>query len=340
MAAKLLLMKKPILIVAGALAALLLWVAAGSSADIDRWRRAWPDTDFSKHSVPLDEIMSGGVSKDAIRSIDDPEFYRFEQVEGLTPTEPVIGLIIDGDARAYPLRFLTRHEIVNDTVGGVPVVVTYCPLCNAAIVFDRRIDGEAVAFGTPGNLRNSHLVMYDRRTESWWQQFTGAAIVGELTGTELAFVPARLESYENFQARAPEGRVLAPEGYRRYGANPYVGYDRSAWPFLYDGDVPDGVVPMMRVAAIDGEAWSLPLLSERGRVEAGELVLTWTEGQTSALDTVAIASGRDVGNVVAQRLTAEGLADIPYDVTFAFVFFAFEKDGVLHTLDGDVRWEE
>lgn len=333
-------MKKCILLLAVAVVAALSWVSIGASADIDQWRRAWPETDFSKHSVPLDEIMSGGVSKDAIRSIDDPKLYRFEQVEGLSPTEPVVGLIIDGDARAYPLRFLTRHEIVNDTVGGIPVAVTYCPLCNAAIVFDRRIDGEAVEFGTTGNLRNSDLVMYDRRTESWWQQFTGTAIVGELTGTELTFVPARLESYENFQARAPEGRVLAPEGYRRYGANPYVGYDRSAWPFLYRGEVPEGAVPMMRVAAIDGEAWSLPLLSERRRVEAGDLVLTWTEGQSSALDTVAIASGRDVGNVVAQRMSADGLADVPYDVTFAFVFFAFESDGVLHTLDGDVRWGE
>ena len=333
-------MKARILILAGALGAVFLWVSIGASADIDRWRRDWPQTDFSRHSVPLEEIMSGGVSKDAIRSIDDPEFYRFEQVEGLSPTEPVVGLVIDGDARAYPLRFLTRHEIVNDTVGGVPVAVTYCPLCNAAIVFDRRIDGEAVEFGTTGNLRNSDLVMYDRRTESWWQQFSGAAIVGELTGTELALIPARLESYENFQARAPEGRVFAPPGYRRYGANPYVGYDQSAWPFLYRGEVPDGVVPMMRVAAIDGEAWSLPLLSERRRIESGDLVLTWTEGQSSALDAVTIANGRDVGNVVAQRMTADGPADIPYDVTFAFVFFAFEKGGVLHTLDGDVRWPE
>jgi hypothetical protein len=117
-------MRTRILMVAAALAALVLWASISSSADSDWWRRAWPETDFSKHAVPLDEIISGGVSKDAIRSIDDPEFYRFEQVEGLSPTEPVIGLVINGDARAYPLRFLTRHEIVNDIVGGVPVAVT------------------------------------------------------------------------------------------------------------------------------------------------------------------------------------------------------------------------
>ena len=103
----------------------------------------------------------------------------------MSETEPVIGLVVNGDARAYPLKILIWHEIVNDTVGGVPVTVTYCPLCNSAIVFERTVDGRVLDFGTTGKLRNSDLVMYDRQTESWWQQFSGTAIVGAMTGTKL-----------------------------------------------------------------------------------------------------------------------------------------------------------
>ena len=297
----------------------------------ERWQPAWPKTDFSKAAVPFDEILSGGPPKDGIPAIDDPRFVPVAQAQDLAPTEPVIGLEIDGDARAYPLRILTWHEIVNDTVGGTPVAVTYCPLCNAAIVFDRRVDGAATTFGTTGLLRHSDLVMYDRATESWWQQFLGEAIVGVQTGKRLALIPARLESWADFTARFPQGRVLVPgdPSLRPYGANPYVGYDSAARPFLYDGSLPQGIAPMARVVAIGDEAWSLDLLRREGRIESGDLVLTWTPGQASALDSRAIAEGRDVGNVVVQRRGPEGLSDVAYDVTFAFVFHAFRPEGAI-----------
>jgi hypothetical protein len=137
------------------------------------------------------------------------------------------------------------HEIVNDVVGGVPVSVTFCPLCNTAVVFDRRVDERVLDFGTTGKLRYSDLVMYDRQTESWWQQFLGEAIIGELTGAVLTVVPARIESFARFRARAPEGRVLVPNSpaLRRYGANPYAGYDTSARPRFYFGEPPAGIAP-------------------------------------------------------------------------------------------------
>ena len=122
-------------------------------------------------------------------------------------------------------------------MGGTPVTITYCPLCNSAIVFDRRVPPHVLDFGTTGKLRNSDLVMYDRQTESWWQQFTGEAIVGTLAGAELKLVPARLESFAQFKTRHPAGKVLIPNdpGLRDYGRNPYVGYDMAAAPFLYRG---------------------------------------------------------------------------------------------------------
>ncbi len=313
---------------------LALLLAAGPAlANPDVWRYEWPDTDFTKSSIDYGEVLSGGPPKDGIPSIDDPKFIAVAEMSGLEDSEPVIGLAINGDARAYPLRVLTWHEIVNDTVGGVPVAVTYCPLCNAAIVFDRRVEGQATEFGTTGKLRNSDLIMYDRETESWWQQFLGEAIVGSRTGTRLEVLPARLESWSKFKARHPNGRVQVPNNpfARSYGANPYVGYDGASFPFLYRGSYPEGIEPMARVVAIGDRAWALDFLRKEGRVEAGGLILTWEPGQNSALDTRTISQGQDVGNVVVQqRLGQGGLEDVAYDVTFAFVFHAFRPDGTLH----------
>jgi hypothetical protein len=320
------------------LAAAFTWLAVGFlaagplQANPDVWRYEWPKTDFEKTSVDFDEIMSGGPPKDGIPSIDNPEFLPVSEISELGRDEPVIGLVIDGKAKAYPLRILTWHEIVNDEIAGVPVAVTYCPLCNSAIVFDRRVDERVLEFGVSGKLRNSDMVMYDRNTQSWWQQFLGEGIVGELMGVQLEMIPARLESWSRFAERHPDGRVLVPNnpGLRPYGANPYVGYDTSRLPFLYRGEYPEGIEPMERVVAIGEEAWALSLLQESGRIETDSLVLRWEPGQNSALDTRDIDGGRDVGNVVAQRKTDGGLEDVAYDVTFAFVFHAFRPEGTIN----------
>ncbi len=291
------------------------------------WRWEWSKTDFKKTSIDLGEIISGGPPKDGIPSIDNPRFKPVGEIsdQDLAPTEPVIGVVIDGEARAYPLRILTWHEIVNDELAGVPITVTYCPLCNSAIVFDRRLDGRVLDFGTTGKLRNSDMVMYDRQTESWWQQFLGEAIVGELVGQRLKIIPARLESFEIYRKRQPDREVQVPTDpdMRSYGRNPYERYDSTSQPFLFRGELPDYIEPMIRVIVADGRAWSMPLLRDKGRIEAGDLILTWRAGQNSALDAGRIRDGRDVGNVVVQRKTGNGLVDQAYDVTFAFVFHAF-----------------
>jgi hypothetical protein len=320
------------------LAAALLFIAAISLAMADipqQWAREWPRTDFSRATIDLAEIISGGPSKDGIPSIDDPQFTPAGEVNGLAPEEPVVSLILGEDARAYPLRVMIWHEIVNDVVAGIPVTVTYCPLCNTGIVFDRRLDGRTLDFGTTGKLRNSDLVMYDRQTESWWQQFGGDAIVGDLAGRSLKILSSRLESLKSFRERAPEGRVLVPNDprFRPYGSNPYVGYDQAPRPFLFTGSLPKNVPAMMRVVAVCKEAWTLPLVRDKGAIQAGDLSISWRPGQVSALDTSDITRGADVGNVVVQRRGE----DVPYVVTFAFAFFAFEPDGVLHADAGTVR---
>ena len=152
-------------------------------------------TDFSYHTVPFDDFLSGGPPRDGIRPIDRPKFIGIDEAdEWLSDMEPVISFEINGVQRAYPLQILIWHEVVNDVVGGVPVTITFCPLCNSAIVFERTVGDMVLDFGTSGNLRNSDLVMWDRQTESWWQQFTGEAIVGRMAGTKLKFLPAPIIS--------------------------------------------------------------------------------------------------------------------------------------------------
>lgn len=305
----------------------------------------WPETDFAQHSIDYSEIRSGGPPKDGIPSIDEPVFETLADAAGdgwssrYEDREPVISVEFGGDARAYPLSVLMWHEIVNDTVGGLPLTITYCPLCNASLVFERKLDGEVLDFGTTGKLRKSDLVMYDRQSESWWQQFTGEAIVGEKTGAQLKLYPARLESFAVFKERRPNGIVLIPNNpsLRDYGRNPYRMYDApNSTPFLFDGDMPPDIEPMARVVAVetgDGHAaWPLSLLRERGVIIDGDLKLEWTGGRASALDSGQVAHGRDVGNVVVQRIVNgdDRLVDVPYDVTFAFAFHAFRPESPIH----------
>lgn len=310
---------------------------AGSDEKIAGYKRSgWAETDFSKRSIKLSEIFSGGPPKDGIPSIDKPIFKPISEITNIAGNEPVIGLQINGDARAYPLRILMWHEIVNDTVGGKPITVTFCPLCNAAIVFDRTVNGKVLDFGTTGLLRNSDLVMYDRQSQSWWQQFTGTAIVGSMLGTELTVLPVRLESYDNYKKRLPKGKVQVPNnpGLRQYGQNPYTNYDKMAFPFLYTGSTPKDIKPMERVIAFeqDGKTivYAMTLLAAKKKLITGKVTINWTAGQSSALSTSTIAKGRDVGNITVQENRVGKMVDIPYDVTFAFVIHAFKPEAKIN----------
>ena len=264
------------------------------------------DTDFDVHSVPLGVFSAGGPPKDGIASIDDPKFISGDEAAvELIDREPVIAVELNGDVRAYPLGIITRHEIVNDVIGGVPVTVTFCPLCNSAIVYERELDGVVYDFGVSGVLRNSDLVMYDRQTESWWQQFTGEAIVGELTGALLNVVPSSLVSWSDYIATYPDGLVLSRDtGFSfDYGFNPYVAYDSDERPFLFSGEPDDRLSPIERVVAVElnGDTIAYPFtLLEQIRVAhdtvGGESIVVFHQsGTASALDARDIANARDVG---------------------------------------------
>ena len=308
--------------------AAFLAVAPLAHASPSAWSHEWPQTDFSRTSIDdWSEIMSGGPPKDGIPAIDDPQFLRAQDETALRGREPVITAEIEGAApRAYPIRYLMWHEIVNDTVGGVPVAVTYCPLCNSGMTFDRRVGGRVLSFGVSGKLRHSDMVMYDRQTESWWQQAVGRGIVGEMTGVDLRQLPTWMESWDQYRARNPGGLVMAePAHNRSYGRNPYRGYDRSTRPFLYNGEnPPHGIPPLERVVRVGDRAWPLTRIRDAGGVREAGLAISWEEGQASALDTGVISEGREVGTV---RVRDGQGRDVAHDVMFAFAFHAFWPEG-------------
>ena len=283
-------------------------------------------TDFSKHSISYSEILSGGPPKDGIPSIDSPNFISVEEADAwLAKVEPVIFVQVGDDARAYPIQILIWHEIVNDIVGGLPLTITFCPLCNTAIAFEREVDGRILDFGTTGRLHNSNLIMYDRQTENWWQQATGEVIVGNMLGTKLRFYPTTIIAWADFAESFPNGKVLSNEtGYtRQYGMNPYFGYDDvNNSPFLYRGDTPGQLAAMERVLALELNmetvAYAYSTLSDVGvihdQVGGEEVVVFWAEGTASALDSSRIIDGRDVGSASAFSpfLNGEKLTFSPY----------------------------
>ena len=310
------------------LAAIFALIANTAAADPNFWKFEWPNTDFETTNVQSwVEILSGGPPKHGIPAIDGPSFVDVFDESRITDREPMITLELAGETpRAYPIRYLMWHEIVNDDIRGLPVAVTFCPLCNSGITFDRRVGGQVLSFGVSGKLRNSDMIMYDRQTESWWQQAVGEAIVGELTGTELQTLPSWMESWEDFKARNPDGLVMdQPDTGRNYGANPYVRYDSSDRPFLYSGELPPhGIPPLARVVRVGDAAWPMTRIAEAGQITEDGVTFTWTAGQASALDTRDIGQGRDVGIV---RVRDAAGNDLAHDVMFAFAYHAFWPDG-------------
>jgi hypothetical protein len=264
-------------------------------------------TNRAKTLVPLDEIISGGPPPDGIPAIDRPAFVPPAQAAAwLKPKEPVLALTIGGESRAYPLQILMWHEIVNDVVGGLPVAVTFCPLCNSALVFERTVDGATLDFGTSGMLYKSDLVMYDRQSHSLWSQMDGRAIVGDRVGARLRIRPANTIAFEDWRGAYPAGKVLSREtGHlRSYGVNPYQSYDQPGLsPFLFQGRPDPRHPPKERVVGVViGDASRAYPFSALDRhrvvhdtVGGQPIVVFYQLGTLSALDEGEIARSRTIG---------------------------------------------
>jgi Protein of unknown function (DUF3179) len=268
-------------------------------------------TDWSKHSVPYSEFFSGGPQRDGIPPIDNPKVVPIAKMRGALDDRAPVMVVQQGQAvRAYPLEILVWHEIVNDVLGGRPIAVTYCPLCNSALVFDRRVGRLTLRFGTTGNLRNSDLVMWDRQTESWWQQVTGQAVVGKFTGTQLTALPSETLSWEVFKRRYPAGTVLSLHtGFDRpYGENPYAGYETDPSPSSFFTGKTDSSLPAKeRVAAVfaGGRALVVPFSKLRKspvvQTQAGAtpVAVFYDPHVRSVLDSTHVSRSIEVGTATA-----------------------------------------
>ncbi|MDE0368794.1 MAG: DUF3179 domain-containing protein [bacterium] len=281
---------------------------------------SWP-TDWANRTVDLSELLLGiGMidPRDAIPPIDDPIFESLDQAaEWLDSRAPGMLVSIGGDSRFYALSILHRHEIVNDRIGGIPVAVTYCPLCNTALVFDSRVGGEELRFGVSGLLRNSDLVMWDDGTVSLWQQVTGEAIVGAAAGTVLTHIPSAIVSFGEFAAAYPDGRSLSRDngGGIPYGFNPYEGYSSRAAPYpFFTGEVDPRYGALERVVGVTiggaATAYPFPLLAEVGAVNdsVGGVPITvfWGGDTADALDSRVVREGRAIGTGIAYLRQVDG----------------------------------
>ena len=281
----------------------------------------WP-TDWSNATIGLDELILGVSAtepRDAIPPIDEPRYESVaDAASWLDDREPGALVQIEGDVRFYPLSIMTRHEIVNDEVGGIPVAVTYCPLCNTALAFDRRVDGRVLRFGVSGLLRNSDLVMWDEATVSLWQQITGEAVVGEFAGTVLEPLSTAIVGFGAFREEFPAGRSLSRDtGFAlTYGVNPYEGYSARVAPrFPVAGERDGRFMALERVVGVSvggrNRAYPFSLLSDLGVVNdvvGGVPVVVWwgSPDTADALDRERVAEGRAIGTALALDPTVEG----------------------------------
>lgn len=264
------------------------------------------NTDWRKRIISLDDLVVV-KQRDSIPSIDTPLFVNINTAKTyLSDQSPVIIVKLGDEVRAYPLEILMWHEIVNDTLNGIPIAVTYCPLCSSEFVYSRIINGNILQFGTSGLLRNSNLIMYDRQTDSLWQQFTGQALVGDYVTTSLKPIPSNVVSFKEFYSTYPNGKVLSKNtGYlREYGTNPYVNYDQiTNQPLFFKGIIDRRLPAMQRILGIqiENNAVAYPLYTLQAypiiynKLDNVEYVIFYNKGMNSALDSPIISEGKDIG---------------------------------------------
>ena len=318
------------------------------------------ETDGVKHMIPLDKIKGGGPPKDGIPSIDNPVFSKVSESHFMSDSDTVIGLEINGEAKAYPLFILVWHEIVNDTIGGIPVSVTYCPLCYTNQVFERMIDGKEVEFGTSGKLYNSNLLMYDRLTESYWSQALGLAVKGELTGKQLNLVPFDVITWADWTKLHPDTLVLTTDtGHlRSYATDPYGSYytePRIMFPVEYSDDRmhPKEIIIGIEINdiykaykqsdieseyVINDSFGNKPILlvslfSENSRVferDVGGKVLDFQYAENKIIDVQTNSEWNYDGLAVSGIYVGTQLERMPTSPGFWFEWFAFHPDTLVY----------
>ncbi len=284
---------------------------------------AW---DFSRHSIPLSDILSGGPDKDGIPAIDRPRFVPASKASRtfLNDGDRIIALVVNGKKKAYPLKILNWHEIVNDSIGGRRVVVTFCPLCGTGMVFNAHAAGRSLNFGVSGLLYRSDVLLYDRQTESLWSQIKQEAVTGKLMGARLQLIPSTQTTWGAWEKQHPDTFVLSTQtGYNRdYQRDPYAGYASSREVFFPAGRQDRRYHPKEQVIGVEleGLAKAYPF-SELAQVKSpfkdkvGNKTFVVYYDSISRTATIKDASGRELPSVVG----------------FWFAWHAFHKDTQVYT---------
>lgn len=276
--------------------------------------------------VPADEILHGGPRRDGIPSLDFPEFIAADEAEYLKPKDRILGLELNGVARAYPIRILNYHEIVNDAFADVAVVVTYCPLCNSGVAFDATMDRTRLEFGVSGLLYNSDVLLYDRQTNSLWSQIRQTAVTGAMKGRKLEALPMTHTTWRDWLARYPETEVLSDQtGFRRnYKVDPYPSYRRDSglyFPVAAENSQYRRKSIVMGLE-IDGKFKAYPF-SELNRSPA-----TFNDEFQGQRFTVQYDKKNETASIVG-----EDGEDLPTLMSFWFAWYAFHPDTDIYEAD-------
>ncbi len=271
-------------------------------------------TDTTKRNIELSEITIA-VPRQTFPTIDYPNFIgKAEGLKSFFEHEPVISVSIDGKSKAYPLNMLTMHEISNDSLGGIPILPTFCPLCNSSVVYDRRLTHEGkqyvLEFEVSGMLRNSDMIMADKQTQSWWQQLMGLGLVGDLSDAELDVIPSMVLSVKDYFERYPNGNILSPNtgtaAEERYGTNPYTNYDslgNTPLERYFDQSKLDTRLPAMeRVIDLEGEngykIYPFSIIAKKGvindKYDKKNIVIFYKKGTVSVLDKNDISKSKSI----------------------------------------------
>jgi len=274
--------------------------------------------------IPTGEILHGGPDRDGIPSLDRPVFVSADAASFLREDDRVLGVDFDGIQRAYPIRILNYHEIVNDSVADTPLVITYCPLCGSGMAFFSTFADQTLEFGVSGLLYNSDVLLYDRATQSLWSQLLGKAVTGKMKGTRLTQVPLSNTSWREWRAQHPGTEVLSTDtGLRaNYQANPYPNYDKSGRLYfpVANEDRRYARKAMVMGVEIEGQFKAYPF----------DELKNGSERLTDRFNNQTLEVQFDRRNQTAKILDHDG-KEIPTVIAFWFAWYAFHPETEVYT---------
>jgi len=278
--------------------------------------------DLSGALIPENHIFAGGPAKDGIPAIDNPRFVDADAARFMRNNDRILGITIAGVSKAYPVKILNWHEIINDKTGDELFTITFCPLCGTGMAFSSQVNGQNLSFGVSGLLYNSDVLLYDRETESLWSQIMSTAVTGKFKGTKLKPLPLEHTSWGAWKQSHPNTSILSIKtGYwRDYDKSPYAGYEKSEHiMFPVAHKAPDTYHPKERVLGlnINGVSKAYPFI---------ELNKHGKSSFTDVINNTSVNIRWDQQHQAGTVFTTKGQKQLPVTEGFWFAWFAFHPD--------------